>query len=166
MRVAALISQPMRASHCAAYLNTEGSRHTVLTGDPAAFAAYEFAGGIRVVKVTPPPELLPTAKLVRSRWFQQALARARAGSGFGRWLERSVKRLVWRLRYFDRLTILMRRKESRVVADGTVRDSSMYQQLAEEHESQPIDRIVVFDVFDLPVGLRFAEDNELDILVR
>ena len=66
MRVAALISQPMRASHCAAYLNTEDSRHTVLTGDPAAFAAYEFAGGIRVVKVTPPPELLPTAKLARS----------------------------------------------------------------------------------------------------
>ena len=156
----------MRASHCVAYLNTEDSRHTVLTSDPAAFASYEFAGGIRVVKVTPPPELLPTAKLARSHWFQRALARARAGSGFGRWLERTVKRLVWRLRYFDRLTILIRREKSPLVSGGSVRNSSMYQQLAEEHESEPIDKIVVFDVFDLPVGLGFSQDHDLEVLVR
>ena len=166
MRIVALISNPFRAKHCVAYLKSEGSSHTLMTGDPHAFDNHELAPSTRVLKVTPPPELLPTARLARSRWYQRILALLRTGSALGSWLERTIKRIVWRLRYFDRLTILVRRSESRPMNDSAIRDSSMYRQLTAEHTTHPIDQVVVFDVLDLPVGLRFAEDNQLDVLVR
>jgi len=42
----------------------------------------------------------------------------------------------------------------------------MYVELQREHGSRPIDRLVVFDVFDLPVALIFAEDHDIELLVR
>ena len=166
MRVVALISQPMRASHCVAYLSHRPGPHSVLTSDPTAFDSLQVPEGTRLHKASPPPELLPRKRLARSLWLEKVLKRARAGSWLGRWLEGTAKRIVPRLRQVA--GSLTRRHESdpRPLTDIQIRDSSLYRQLMVEHSESPVDQIVAFDVFDLPVGMAFADDYQIPIVVR
>ena len=166
MKEVALISQTLRAAHCQAYLRAAETSQVVLTSDPSAFETHALETTTRVVTVSPPPELLPSTRLAEGRWFRSVLRWARSGSPIGRWLERTVKRLVWRLRYLDRLVALRRSTRPREVDPGSIRTSAMYRRLVEEHNETSIDRIVVFDVFDLPVALAFAEDHGVEVLVR
>ena len=182
MKRVAIISQPLRASHCHAYLDSaksgfqpplsEGQRpefakeQVILTSDPSAFDDFEFVTRPRIVPVSPPPELLPSSRLTRARLFRRVLARARSGSRFGRCLERTIKRMAWRLRYFDRLVLLVRSRQSRSLSDTSIAGSALHAKLEEEHEMGEIGEIVVFDVFDLPVALAFAKTRAVAILVR
>lgn len=167
MRVVALLANPFRAKYCVAYLTATDGPTTILTGDPDAFAGRDLPSSTRIHRVTPLPEVLPTAKLARTRWSKGALSRLRGGSKWGAWAERKIKRLVWHMRYLDRVTLLVRkRREPSSIEDQTVRQSAVYQDLLAEHGRQPIDRLVVFDVFDLPVAIVFAEDHDLEVLVR
>lgn len=166
MRQVALISQTLRASHCHAYMNNTGQQGTILTSHPSAFADLEFARPTQVIAVSPPPELLPSTRLAGTRIFRAALNRARSGSRLGAWLERTIKRFAWRLRYLDRFVLLRRRHRAADLDERTVASSAMYLRLQEEHETTAIDRIVVFDVFDLAVALAFAERHGVDLLVR
>lgn len=163
---AALISQPLRAHHCVAFLLSESDSSFVLTSDPSAFDESSVPCEIRILGVSPPRELLPSQRLTRGRIYRSLLARARAGSRFGRWLERTIKRLAWRLRYLDRATMLLRRSQSAPVDPATLRNSVVYKRLAELHEESQIGSIAVFDVFDLPVALAFAKDHGQTVVVR
>jgi hypothetical protein len=166
LRQVALISQTLRAAHCLAYLRPHLEDVVVLTSDPSAFDESGLEGSLRVVTVSPPPELLPSTRLTEGRWYRSVLRWARSGSGLGRWLERTVKRLLWRLRYVDRIVVLRRSTRPRDIDPDTIRTSAMYTRLAEEHGHTPIDRIVVFDVFDLPVALAFGDDHGVEVWVR
>ena len=162
----AIISQTMRASHCRAFIVGGGSPWTILTSDPSAFDGYEFSESVRIVAVSPPPELVPSAQLTRSRIFRSILSWARSGSRLGRWLERTTKRLAWHLRYFDRIVMLRRSRTTREMDDSALPSTALYMRLEVEHAATPIDRIVVFDVFDLPVALAFGRAHGLKVLVR
>ena len=167
MRFAALISQPMRIGHCSAYLRAHEGNHVIVTSDPASLDKSGFDSRITVLKASPPTELLPTAKLTRSRWFRRGLQKARSGSRFGSWLERTAKKVVWRLRYVDRAKILMQEtRRSGPAGAVDVRTSATYTRLVEENQVDPFDRLIVFDLFDLPVALAFAEDHGAEVLVR
>lgn len=166
MRLAALISQPLRAIHCAAYLDDRTEDNVVLTANPAVFAEVEFASSTRVVAVSPPAELLPTARLARGRLYRKLVATARAGSEWGRRLEKLAKRVVWRLRYVDRFVILKRRRKPPPLSTEALQTSSLYRELVTEHTKKPFDRVVVFDVFDLPVAMEFAATYGVEVLVR
>ena len=166
MRLAALISQPLRVAHCVAYLDDGTGDNVVLTADPAVFAEVEFASPTRVVVVTPPAELLPTVRLARGRLYRRLVDMARSGSELGRRLERFAKRIMWRLRYFDRLVILKRRRKPPQLTREAVQTSSSYRELVEEHVRRPFDKVVVFDVFDLPVAMEFADTYAIEVLVR
>ncbi|MGH3650096.1 MAG: hypothetical protein ACRDU9_05245 [Acidimicrobiia bacterium] len=167
MKQVAVISQTLRLGHCQAYLNREGpSESVILTADPSSFTDLHFRSPVRVVPVSPPPELLPTTRLVTGRVFRRLVARARSGSRFGRWLEKMARKLVWRLRYLDRIVVLKRRQRPRAIDPKSFQDSALFQELSAEHDETPIDRIVVFDVFDLPVVLEFAGRHDIDVAVR
>jgi hypothetical protein len=166
MKQVAIISQPLRAIHCHAFLGQGSDEQVVLTTDPSAFVDLPFNSATRVVQVSPPPELLPTARLARAKLSRRMVGRARAGSGFGRWFERTLKKVMWRLRYLDRLALLRRARKPAELDLKSIEGSAMFLKLAEEHQSGDIDRIVVFDVFDLPVALTFAEPNGIEVLVR
>ncbi len=164
MRQIGLISQTLRIGHCHAFMSSEPGDHVILTSDPSAFADMFPEGGIAVVAVNPPPELLPRAGLTRSRLFRSALAKARGGSSLGRWLERNLKHLA-------RLARGVRRPDAAVttgppIDEGAIRGSEMYLVLEDQHRHSPIDRLIVFDVFDLPVALTFARDHDIEVFVR
>jgi hypothetical protein len=164
MRQVALISQTMRAGHCHAYMSAEDGDTVILTSNPSAFADFDLGGRTRLIPINPPPELLPPANLARTRLFRSILARARSGSRFGRWLERSAKKVARRIRPLDRSG--EQEAPRQTLELDSVRASDIYQRLMEEHGKSTIDRLVVFDVFDLPVALVFADDHNVDVVVR
>ncbi|HJS71774.1 MAG TPA: hypothetical protein VJ858_03525 [Acidimicrobiia bacterium] len=166
MRLAALISQPLRVLHCLAYLDDGSDDNVVLTANPAVFAEVKFASPTRVVAVSPPTELLPTVRLARGRLYRRLVDMARSGSELGRRLERFAKRIMWRLRYFDRLVILKRRRKPQQLTQEAVQNSSLYRELVEEHMKRPFDKLIVFDVFDLPVAMEFSDTYAVEVLVR
>ena len=166
MRQVALISQTLRASHCHAWMDDGGGEPTILTSSPSVFSDFDFAVPPRVIPVSPLPEILTTTRLTGSRIFQRALRKARVGSRSGAWLERTIKRFAWRLRSLDQLVPSRKGTPSPQIDADSIRASAMYVELQREHGSRPIDRLVVFDVFDLPVALIFAEDHDIELLVR
>ena len=166
MRRVALISQTLRAQHCHAYMNDGSEEGVILTSNPSAFADFEFDTSTLLIAVNPPAALLPAAHLVQTRIFRSALERARSGSRFGASLERMVKWLARRLRHQRRLGPLGRHRHPQEMDELSIRHSAMYAKLEEQHRSSRIDQLVVFDVFDLPVALAFAEDYHIELLVR
>lgn len=166
MKQVATISQTLRAFHCHVYMRDGMDEQIILTTDPAAFAGLDFAAPTRIVATTPPPELLPAARLNRTRVFRRMLSWARSGSAFGRWLEDTAKHFVARFRRWPSSTPNGGFPTGAVVSTAALESSDMYLRLVEEHEVGPIDRIVVFDLFDLPVVLRFSDRHEVEVLVR
>ena len=165
MRIAALISQPLRANYCKAYVDRcDGA--VILTSDPSAFDDLDLGPETHVLAVSPPPELVPSKRLTRSRMFRAVVARARRGSRLGRWAERTAKRFAWRLRYVDRALLLTRRRRQAPSDPGSIQSSAIYQTLLSEAATEGFQQLVVFDVFDLPVALQFGDDHGLDVLVR
>lgn len=164
MRQVALISQTLRSGHCRAYMDAEPGDHTIMTSDPSVFADMAFEGSVAVVAANPPPELLPRTSLTQTKLFRSALAKARGGSSLGRWLERNAKRLARRTRSLRQPSKPVGTQPA--VEESIIRNSEMYLLLNDQHTRSPIDRLVVFDVFDLPVGLTFAQDHDIEVIVR
>ena len=162
----ALISQTLRADYCQAYMNDDPVEGAVLTARPAAFTELEFSAQTRVIAVNPPPELLPARHITQDRVFRSFLRQARSGSRLGPWLERAAKWFARHLRQLRAPLRLRRRPPGQEINEGSIRTSAMYAKLLEEHNSRAIDQLVVFDVFDLPVALTFAEDHQIELLVR
>ena len=136
----------------------------ILTSDTSLFV--ECGAAIPVVAVNPPPELLPRTGLIRTRVFRSVLAKARSGSAFGRALETAAKLGARRFRSLSNPLSGRRPKRAPILDESTVRSSLMYLRLVDEHRRAPIDRLVLFDVFDLPVALTFARDHGIEVLVR
>ena len=136
----------------------------ILTSDTSPFVECEPA--IPVIAVSPPPELLPRAGLIGTRVFRSVLAKARSGSAFGRALEKAAKLVARRFRSLSRAMPVRRPGRAPTLDETTVRSSQMYLRLVDEHRRSPIDRFVIFDVFDLPVALAFARDHGIEVLVR
>lgn len=164
MRQVALISQTLRAGHCQAYMDAHPGDNLILTPDPSVFAEVPLEDSITVVAANPPPELLPRTNLARTRIFRSALTKARGGSSLGQWLERNAKHAVRRVRRFRKTTRPVSPRPA--LDERTIRSSEMYHVLVEQHSLLAIDRLVVFDVFDLPVALAFAQDHDIEVLVR
>jgi hypothetical protein len=165
MRIAALISQPLRANYCKAYVDRcDGA--VILTSDPSAFDDLDLGLETHVLAVSPLPELVPSKRLTRSRLFRTVVERARRGSRVGRWAEMTAKRFAWRLRYVDRALLLARRRRQAPSDPESLRSSAIYQALLGEAANDGFQQLVVFDVFDLPIALQFGDDNGMDVLVR
>lgn len=136
----------------------------ILTSDPSHFV--DCGPAIPVIAVNPPPELLPRTDLIRTRVFRSVLAKARSGSAFGRALEKAAKLVARRLRSLSSSLPGRRPGRAPTLDETSLRSSQMYLRLVDEHRRAPIDRLVLFDVFDLPVALAFARDQGIEVLVR
>ena len=169
MRLVAVISQPLRANHCRAYVTDQiaGSEAVILTANAAAFAGIDIPDGVEVTETNPKLDLLPTGRLMASRLTRRGINWARSGSQIGLRIERLIKSVLWRMRYLDRVTIVLRtRRNGRAVAALDINNSPIATALERLHAEEPISRIVVFDVFDLPASLQVAKKHGIEILVR
>jgi len=146
-------------------MNDGSDDGAIFTTNPSAFAKFGFTVPTRLVSVSPPAELLPAAHLVRTRVLRSALEKARSGSKVGAGIERTFKQLARRLRSLDGISPSRRRRAPQI-DPASLRSSALYLRLEDEHRHSPIDRIVVFDVFDLPVALAFTETHDIEVLVR
>ena len=169
MSVVAAITQPLRAAKCATFLSTHGRDRsfTVLTGSPGSFDLVELPDSTDVRFVAPSPDVLPTGRLFAGRLTQAVINWARSGSTLGIRVERWIRAILWRLRYLDRFAVLfLGRRRSRAPADIRLRNSPVLDELRSIQEDDPIESIIVFDLFDLPACLEFAEEHDIEVLVR
>lgn len=159
----AIMTQPMRAPYCIAYLERMDFPETiVLTGERVALTDHL------------PPRI--EVRVVDNRavygegsrriWThtRRALARwSRSGSKLGdligrigRSIEQETRRLP-----FNPMSLTMGRSEQ-VTGDL----HPIVEQLESIGRTHHIDTIAVFDLFDLPPALDFAQGRDLDVLVR
>ena len=92
--------------------------------------------------------------------------RAHAGSRVALAVERAARRLIRLLRFLARLVNLVRRRQTAESADPAV--SAVATSLASvlESDADRIDRIVCFDVCDLPAVLTLADEYGVSVVVR
>jgi hypothetical protein len=163
--VIATMSQPLRATECMIFLESlaPGMKAHLLTSDSTAFA--DLDERIRIHHVTPAATVMPTRRLLASRINQRIIQWARSGSTLGMKVQKWARALMWRLRYLDRLSVLRRGRRRRNPREELL-SSPIYDAIAEINQVEEVTKIVVFDVFDLPVAMRYAELHNIEVLVR
>ncbi len=166
MKQVAVISQTLRALHCYAYMRDSLNEQVILTTDPSAFADLHFPSSTRIVPTTPPRELLPGSRLFRTRVQRRMLSWARSGSALGRWLEHATKGLVAWLRRHSSSVPYRDSHNDTMLPNTALESSDLYLRLVKEHQMEQIERVIVFDLFDLPVVLLFSEKYQVDVVVR
>lgn len=165
MTVVATLSQTMRAQQCASYMSALSSvdRSYIIISDPSALSPYDLPANCVVIPVKPAPDLLPTSRLMKSRLRQRIIAFARGGSQMGQKVEKYSRRILWRLRYLDRLIVAASKSESD--ANGKISEP-LLELLQQIHTDETITQVVVFDLFDLPTALKFGVKHSARVMVR
>lgn len=162
----AIISQPLRASHCAAYFANEPASSVVIISPAAsAFANLNLQEGVEIRSPLPHEQFHDPRKSRPSDLRQHLKTWSRGGSTIGMRFESLVRSASWRLRYFHRFVAVGRQIRSRAKHLEDLHDR-VFEQLEDLHESSTITLIVTFDVFDLPIALRFGEAHNIPVLVR
>lgn len=166
MTLLAIMTQPMRAPYCRAYLaRADFTRAIVLVGERGVFTSDELPPRVEIRFVDNKTIYGSSLTRVWARARGRLAGLSHSGSGPGR--------LVGRVgRAAERLARRVRRASSPTTSpgkDARARPAS-YDPIAAELESidrtHPITRIVVFDVFDLPSALEFASGRDIVVLVR
>lgn len=163
MRRVAIISQSLRAKSCRTYLGSEAFDNLILTTDVRPFWDLEREAADIVVLKSQPSEL-PSAKLLNL--LRRSKTPPEPHSGRARWVERAINRIVWRLRYLDRYTMLRRSKARQGADHKSAPAKLLFSELEEQQRRQPIHQIVVFDLFDLPVAVEFGQAYDVEVIVR
>ena len=121
--------------------------------------------GTSVVAIEPGPEILSRREFMTSKARRRLLSFTRGGSAFGVWFERTARRIIWRLRYVDRVAIVWRSAHNGT-DEATETSSQVLERLEAIHRATPNSQLVAFDVFDLPSLLDFGERHDITVLVR
>lgn len=153
----------MRAKNCAAYLRLhDGERTAVLLTDGECLTQYGIPDSTMVISTVAEAGQRPTDLLLKSRARRRLVDWARSGSVNGKRLERTVRRLGWRLRHIDRAAAFVDAR--RRATSGTAPRLSA--ELEKLHAGEPITKLVAFDLFDLPVMRDFADSRDIPVIVR
>lgn len=166
MRRIAIVSQPMRATQCRDFLREETADQVILTRDARLFADLGSDSATGVVVVDSPFRVPPTERLLRSRVLKRLLSSRRSTTTWARWVERTIKRIAWRFRYLDRLATVRRSRKPQRFDSSSLAASPLLARLEEQQSIQPIQQLVVFDLFDLPVAVQFGRRHGVEVLVR
>ena len=146
------MSQAMRQVDAARYLARRPSseRMVVVSQVRGALDEANFPTGTQFVFWD--SSVAATSTL--DRILTRAKRSMRSGSRLGFHLERALRSAEWRFRYLDRLVTVAR---SRRVGEFRLVNQEMLARLDEALGGVQPDRIVVFDLFDLPTVLSRSE---------
>jgi len=162
MTVVVVLSQPLRQKEAATYLRTrDDAKKVVVTRFLNALDMHEFPEDTTFRSWStgpkPPPSTRAVVGLGRlKRWI-------RSGSGFGLWVDRWARSADWRLRYLDRLFAVL---ESGRGSRWDLQNRSLAEVLGREVTDNVETEIAVFDLFDLPAVVSFADAHPCTVLVR
>ena len=163
MTTVGVVSQGLRVPYAVAWLAAQ-QEPAVLVVAHEDLVDLGDASQIRVVAAgvaAPVSERLASGPA--RQWLRH---RAHAGSRVALAVERAARRLLRLLRFLARLVRPIRRGQTAESADPAV--SAVATSLASVLESDAgrIDRIVCFDVFDLPAVLTLADEHGVSVVVR
>lgn len=160
--VAVVLSQPLRQGEAGKYLRSkDAERRLIVTRYLNAIEQSEFPPGTEFFTWSPSPKPPPSSRIViglsrLKRWI-------RGGSGIGLFIDRWARSAEWRMRYLDRAVAMI---ESRRASNWDLENPALVSVLENELSAQTISEIAVFDVFDLPAVLRYAETKECRVAVH
>jgi hypothetical protein len=155
MTVFVVLSQPLRQKEAAIYLHSRtGVRRVVVTRFPTDVDMAEFPADTEFLTWSPVGRQPPSSRAVTrlgklQRWI-------RSGSNLGLRIDRWIRSAEWRLRYIDRGLAMM---ESRKASRWNLRNPDLVELLRVQTSSEADCEIKVFDLFDLPAVLAFAENE-------
>lgn len=163
MSLLLVLQQPMRMSHALAYAASRAElEKVILTGDPQGIVSGSLPPNTEIVVVREGEGLAPPSAAL-NRAVSQAERWAKGGSTLGSRVSRWVRSSEWRLRHADRLRLII---EHRRGTDGRLDQTAMANALKAITESHQIEEIVLFDLFDLPPALDFAEACQATVKIR
>lgn len=162
MSLLLVLQQPMRMSQALAYAAARSDvEKVILTGDLQGGSA-SLPPNTEIVQILDGAGSSST-EAVYSRAVGRAERWAKGGSVLGSQVSRWVRSSEWRLRYADRLRLIVEHR--RGTEEG--RDySAMVKAMNVIAETHEIDEIVLFDLFDLPPSLEFADVCDATVKVR
>ena len=159
--VATVLSQPLRQNEAALFLRSkEAERKLVISRYVNALEQSEFPPGTEFVSWASSPKPPPSSRLViglsrLKRWI-------RGGSHIALRIERWARAAEWRMRYLDRAAAMV---ESRRASNWNLENPALVEILERDLGEDTENEIVVFDVFDLPAVMRYAEGRECRVTV-
>lgn len=162
--IVAVMTNPMRARYCAEFLyrRAELCQTAAVVADGRAFGEVELPAATRVFVATARSAEAPSERILRSSLGRQAARWVRSGSTTGSTVERAIRLMMWRLRYVDRITSLMRGQRS----DSGASAKAIIEILTKLDEAEPITELVAFDAFDLPALMDFADERGIPVRLR
>ena len=159
-----LMGQTLRVDECIEFLRRDDNRWTVVVGDLHGTSEDAFPHVSELVVMDSP--LAGAGRRFRADLRRSATRWMRRGSRIGRMAETGIRRI-------RRLASTTRRRDDSV--DPLVTPDSRWLDLHTEellgllearNEQETVTEIVVFDLFDLPAALAFAERHGVPVSVR
>ena len=160
------MSQPLRADQCRSFLQGGNADQVILTRNSSPFADLDLDNSTDLVVLGSPGGPQPIAEIAGSRAAKWLVSFVGADSRSGRWLAMTISRIAWRLRYFDRWVMVRASRRRAKLESSQGSHSPLFIELEAQRHQGPIDQIVVFDLYDLPVVSEFAARHGVEVLVR
>jgi len=167
MTAVAVMTQPLRAIYCAAYLHQipESVPIRIITPDDRVMTSLDLPERAEFRRPLSKARSVPTSSISRSRLRQGVVRWARGGSTWGMRFDRAIRSTIWRLRYVDRLVALRDLRKSQLKS-LFASHKAITDMLSEIQRDEEISQLIVFDVFDLPPVLAFGETHSIPVSVR
>jgi len=161
----ALIGQTLRMNDCTAFVRQTPGSWTIVVGDRHGITQDDLPPGGELVRLSSAP--VPTGSRLKADLRRSVLRLMRRGSSLGRHAEnglRRVKRLVAPADPgYDPMGRMAGTANEALLTTHTEEILSF---LECRHQQAPIAEVVVFDLFDLPAALAFAQPKGLPVSVR
>lgn len=166
MTVVAVMTQPLRAQHCAAFIRRLPASVSIriITPDERAFATLDLPSEVEFRHPQTKEGSSPPNSISESKLKQRVIRWTRGGSTWGMRFDRAI-RSTMRLRYLDRLVTRrnIRRSQHRNLLASFAATTGL---LTEMNQAEEISQLVIFDVFDLPPVLEFGKTHSIPVVVR
>lgn len=159
------MTQPLRASHCAAYARVADAEVVIIAPDESPFVGTGLPERVQIRHPVLAHKALPTNSPAVGKLRQRVIRWARGGSRAGMKFDQLMRSAQWRMRHVDRLASVKRLKTSQARNIAEMQ-AAIRRELEALHSISPISRIVVFDVFDLSTALAFGRANDIPVEVR
>ena len=165
MTLIAMMGQTLRVDDCSAFLRQAPGSWTVVVADRHGITQDDLPAGAHLVRLEVSPA--PARGRLKSDLRRSALGLMRRGSSWGRYAENGLRRIKRVVAPADPSYDPMEGAEGNVNEKWMqTHTDELLRFLKDLHERDPIGEVVVFDLFDLPAALAFAEPRRIPLSVR
>lgn len=162
MTVVVVLSQTLRQKEAGQFLySVDGEQKAVITQFQSTLDAGEFPPDTKFLSWSPDPKPPPSART--TSFLSRVKTWVSGGSSIGLRIDRWLRSTEWRLRYLDRVITVF---ESRRDLEWDFGNSNLNEVLESCFRDDNGGEVVVFDLFDLPAALSFAEGRPCRVTVR